>query len=55
VTGRRASFEATLAKARAEGDTAAIQDMVLALNRARIKRETYARAVDMLSKKAVQE
>jgi hypothetical protein len=44
-----------MAEAREAGDTGAIADMTSAMNRAKIKRETYARGVDVLSKKAVKE
>jgi len=42
VTGRSASFATGMAKAIATGDDNARRDMRSALNRARIKRETYA-------------
>jgi hypothetical protein len=48
VTGRSTSLEAGLAKALAEKDTAAQNDMRSTLARAKVKRETYARAVAVL-------
>jgi len=54
VTGRRISFETTLAKAQEKGNKAVERDMLSAINRAKVKRDTYARAVSVLSKKSVQ-
>jgi len=48
VTGRSTSLQAGLEKAIAEKDTAAQSDMRSTLARAKIKRETYARAVSVL-------
>jgi hypothetical protein len=55
VTGRSTSFATGMAKAVATGDENARRDMQSALNRARIKRETYARGVKVLMAKAVRE
>jgi hypothetical protein len=55
VTGRSTSFATGMAKAIAAGDDNARRDMQSALNRARIKRETYARAVRVLMPRAVRE
>jgi len=48
VTGRSTSLAAGLAKALADKDTAAESDMRSTLARAKVKRETYARAVAVL-------
>lgn len=55
VTGRSTSFATGLDKAIAAKDTGAQADLRSAINRARVKRETYARAVLVLWPRVVKE